>query len=294
MLHSLLILEVAVELVDWHTLFDVRPQNKIRSPLLDEETPIFFNVLLCWEQQLKVSFAMLLLLEFCQNIHICLCCVDESGLICLQNAIVNASSSPEGIFQVLRLPNVFQERSWRVNFRVHLPPSVGATSFLLACLVALHSASVNLAVLFLHLQSGCNMSTWPLWGLLLKAEVITFLGRIRGRLHQGGYFRVGERPLWQLGCYLVWAIHIRAQRLVVWHKRTVSTCFIEGSLVFATRILSHLTRFGKVWSLIRTHLIRHRKLVIWVSPVWCWLPFVTEDSLSVWDIQGFRFIWLES
>ena len=207
---------------------------------------------------------------------------------------MNASPSTKGVFKVLWFTNVFQEGSWRIDFRVHLPSSVWTASFLLASLVALYSTPVNLAVLFLHLKSGCNVSARSLWGLLLEAEVITFLRRIRGCLYQGWYFCVREGSLWQLVCYFIWTIYFWAQRLIVGDKWTIGTCFIEGSLVFATWILGHLTRLGKVRSLIRTHLIWDGKLVIRVSSVGCRLPLITEYNLTIWNIEWFGFIWLES
>ena len=150
--------------------------------------------------------------------------------------------------------------------------------------LTLCSTPVDLAVLLLHLKSWSNVSTWSFRSLLLESEVIAIFWRIWSCLDKGRDFSIWERPYRYSVRKLVRTIYVRAHRLIIWDKRAIGTCLIEGWLVFASWILSYLARSGKVWSFIRTHLLLYLKLMLRISSVRSSLTFCPCTWLSIWHI----------
>ena len=108
------------------TLLYISPQNQICSPICGHETSIIVNVLVRWEQQFKVSFALELLLVVCQLLVVIICHV---YIPILTNAAkgshplvnITLTMSPLQCW----IPCIFQERFWRLNFaRDQCPPPI--------------------------------------------------------------------------------------------------------------------------------------------------------------------------
>ena len=154
---------------------------------------------------------------------------------------------------------------------MELPSSIGTSCLTLVWRVslALPSTSIDLAVLLLHLKSWGNVSAWSFRSLLLEAEVIAIFWRIWSCLDKRRDFSIWERPYRNSVRKLVRTIYIRTHWLIIRNKRAIGTCLIEGCLVFASWILRHLSRSGKVWSFIRINLLLCLKLMLRISSVRC-------------------------
>ena len=210
---------------------------------------------------------------------------------------MNTWARSESISQVFRLANVFKEGFWSVNFWMEFPTSIRTSSLTLIWRVSLaltlRSTSIDLAVLLLHLKSWGNVSAWSFRSLLLETEVVAIFWRIWSCLDKGRDFSIWERPYRYSVRKLVRTIDVWTQWLIIWNKRAIGTGLIEGCLVFASRILSYLSRSGKVWSFIRTHLLLYLKLMLRISSIRCCLAFCSWSYLSIRHIQRLWLIWLE-
>ena len=180
---------------------------------------------------------------------------------------------------------------------MEFPTSIGTSCLTLiwrvGLVLTLCSTSIDLAVLLLHLKSWGNVSAWSLRSLLLEAEVIAIFWRIWSCLDKRRDFSIWERPYRYSVRKLVRTIYVRTHWLIIWYERAIGTCLVEGCLVLTSWVLSYLSRSGKVWSFIRTHLLLYLKLMLRISSIRCSLTIYSWSCLAIWHIQGFWLVWLE-